>query len=74
MKNKIYENLTIDELMSTICTIAILKHGGHFTILSFTNHFKGGFGTITDRDEIEQMCGYGSFKQLLINMINDEIR
>ena len=61
-----------DELMSTICTIATLKYGGHFTILSFTNSYKGGFGTITDRDEIEQMCGFGSFKQLLINMINDE--
>jgi hypothetical protein len=66
-------DVTIDELMSTICTIAILKYGGHFTILSFTNHYKGGFGTITDRNEIEQMCGYGSFKQLLINMINNEL-
>lgn len=72
MKNRIYD-LTTDELMSTISSIATLRYDGHFTILKFTTHYKGGFGTITEREDIENLCGYKSFEQLLINMINDEL-
>lgn len=61
--------MTISDLMSTICTIATLKYGGHFTILSFTNHYKGGFGTITEREDIEKLKGYDSLRELLVNMI-----
>lgn len=65
--------MTIDDLMSTICTIAVLKYDGHFTILSFTNSFKGGFGTITEREDIDKMKEYYSLKELLINMINSQL-
>jgi hypothetical protein len=61
--------MTISDLMSTICTIANLKYNGHFTILSFTNHYKGGFGTITEREDIEKLKGYDSLRELLVNMI-----
>jgi hypothetical protein len=61
--------MTISDLMSTICTIATLKYDGHFTILSFTNHYKGGFGTITEREDIEKLKGYYSLIELLVNMI-----
>lgn len=61
--------MTISDLMSTICTIATLKYNGHFTILSFTNHYKGGFGTITEREDIEKLKGYDSLRELLVNMI-----
>ncbi|CAB4162104.1 hypothetical protein UFOVP775_13 [uncultured Caudovirales phage] len=61
--------MTISDLMSTICTIATLKYYGHFTILSFTNHYKGGFGTITEREDIEKLKGYDSLRELLIDMI-----
>lgn len=61
--------MTISDLMSTICTIATLKYDGHFTILSFTNHYKGGFGTITEREDIEKLKGYDSLRELLIDMI-----
>lgn len=67
------EQVTIDDLMSTICTIAVLKYDGHFTILSFTNSFKGGFGTITEREDIDEMKEYYSLKELLINMINSQL-
>lgn len=65
--------MSIDDLMSTICTIAVLKYNGHFTILSFTNSFKGGFGTITEREDIDEMKEYYSLKELLINMINSQL-
>jgi hypothetical protein len=61
--------MTINDLMLTICTIATLKYDGHFTILSFTNHYKGGFGTITEREDIEKLKGYDSLRELLVNMI-----
>jgi hypothetical protein len=61
--------MTISDLMSTICTIATLKYDGHFTILSFTNHYKGGFGTITEREDIEKLKGYDSLRELLVDMI-----
>ena len=61
--------MTISDLMSIICTIATFKYDGHFTILSFTNHYKGGFGTITEREDIEKLKGYDSLRELLVNMI-----
>jgi hypothetical protein len=67
------KQMNINDLMSTICTIAVLKYDGHFTILSFTNSFKGGFGTITEREDIDKMKEYYSLKELLINMINSQL-
>ena len=67
------KQMNINDLMSTICTIAVLKYSGHFTILSFTNSFKGGFGTITEREDIDEMKEYYSLKELLINMINSQL-
>jgi hypothetical protein len=72
MKNKL-ENWSIDELMSMICTIAILKYDGHYSILSFTNHYKGGFDTYSDRDHINKLPAYSSLKELLIEMIKSEM-
>jgi hypothetical protein len=73
MKNKL-ELWTIDELMSMICTIAILKYDGHFSILSFTTHYKGGFNTYTKKDDISELPTYSSLKELLIEMIKPEIK
>ena len=67
------KQMNINDLMSTICTIAVLKYDGHFTILSFTNSFKGGFGTITEREDIDKIKEYYSLKELLINMINSQL-
>ena len=67
------KQMNINDLMSTICTIAVLKYNGHFTILSFTNSFKGGFGTITEREDIDKMKEYYSLKELLINMIDSQL-
>ena len=67
------KQMNINDLMSTICTIAVLKYNGHFTILSFTNSFKGGFGTITQREDIDEMKEYYSLKELLINMIDSQL-
>ena len=67
------KQMNINDLMSTICTIAVLKYDGHFTILSFTNSFKGGFGTITEREDIDKMKEYYSLKELLINMIDSQL-
>jgi hypothetical protein len=72
MKTKL-ENWSIDELMSMMCTIAILKYDGHFSILSFTTHYKGGFNTYTHRDDINNLPSYSSLKELLIEMIKPEI-
>lgn len=73
MKKDQIEKMSMDDLMSTICTIAVLKYDGHFTILSFTTEFKGGFGTIIGRQDIDEMKEYHSLKELLINMIYSQL-
>ena len=67
------KKMNVDELMSIISLIAKLKYGGHFTILSFTNHYKGGFGTITDRLDVHNLDQYADLKLLLMDMICEEI-
>jgi hypothetical protein len=73
MKKDQIEKMSMDDLMSTICTIAVLKYDGHFTILSFTTEFKGNFGTITEREDIQGLMGYHSLKELLVSMILKEL-
>jgi len=50
-----------------------LKYSGHFTILSFSNSYKGGFGTITEREDINRLLQYGDLKLLLMDMICEEL-
>ena len=73
MKKDQIEKMSMDDLMSTICTISVLQYDGHFTILSFTTHYKGGFGTIIGRQDIDEMKEYHSLKELLINMIYSQL-
>jgi len=50
-------------------SLADLYYGGHFTLLSFTTHVKFGFGTITNRDEIDEMSDYDSISDAIENAI-----
>jgi hypothetical protein len=50
-------------------SLADLYYGGHFTLLSFTTHVKFGFGTITDRDAIDEMSDYDSIEDAIENAI-----
>ena len=50
-------------------SLADLYYGGHFTLLSFTTHVKFGFGTITDREEIDEMSDYDSISDAIENAI-----
>jgi hypothetical protein len=73
MNKKMMDQMDVNELMSTVCTIATLKYDGHFTILSFTTNFKGSFGTVTEREDIESLSPCLSFKELLLQMIYLEL-
>jgi hypothetical protein len=49
-------------------------HDGHFDILRFTTHYKGGYGTPdltfgTGRDEIGNLTGFKSVEKLLDHML-----
>jgi hypothetical protein len=67
------KKMDVEELMSIVSLIAKLKYGGHFTILSFSNSYKGGFGTITEREDINRLLQYGDLKLLLMDMICEEL-
>ena len=61
--------------------IADKKYDGHFTIYSFTNHYKGCFGTIMDggenntvRDQINKMPKFFSLSNLLNYLIQNETK
>ena len=73
MNKKMMDQMDVNELMSTVCTIATLKYNGHFTILSFTTNFKGSFGTITEREDINKLDPCESLKELLLQMIYREL-
>lgn len=73
MNKKMINQMDVNELMSTVCTIATLKYDGHFTILSFTTNFKGSFGTVTKREDIETLSPCLSLKELLLQMIYLEL-
>ena len=73
MNKKMMDQMDVNELMSTVCTIATMKYDGHFTILSFTTNFKGSFGTVIEREDIEALSPFLSLKELLINMIDKEL-
>jgi hypothetical protein len=42
---------------------------GHFTILSFTTHYKFAFGTVTEREDIENLIGYDNINDAIENEI-----
>lgn len=67
------KKMDVEELMSIVSLIAKLKYGGHFTILSFSNSYKGAFGTITEREDINRLLQYGDLKLLLMDMICEEL-
>jgi hypothetical protein len=73
MTKKMIDKMDVNELMSTVCTIATLKYDGHFTILSFTTNFKGSFGTVLEREDISELSPFLSLKELLIDMIYKEL-
>lgn len=42
---------------------------GHFTILSFTTHYKFAFGTVTEREDIDNLIGYNNINDAIENEI-----
>lgn len=55
--NKEKRNLEIDfnDCLNRIIKIANEKYDGHFTLMSFTTHFKACFGTINGREHIKSL-------------------
>ena len=54
---------------SIIDFISNKDFGGHFTILSFTTNYKFAFGTITEREDIENLIGYDNINDAIENEI-----
>ncbi len=67
------KRMNVEELMSIVSLIAKLKYSGHFTILSVSDSYKGSFGTITEREDINVLLQYGDLKLLLMDMICEEL-
>jgi hypothetical protein len=65
--------------MTTITLIKIAEaianehFSGHLTILKFTTEWKAGFGTITERDEINELIGYSTLDDALTNLIQTQL-
>ncbi len=68
----------MDDLLLKVRAIAEKKFGGHFTILKFTTHYKGMFGTIdvdalTGRQQIRDLPGFLTLEELLSWMIKNPV-
>ena len=44
---------------------------GHFTILSFTTHYKFSFGIITEREDIYNLYPYDSINDAIENAVQE---
>ena len=70
--NKLVEEIMeINELIEQMKRIAKQHYGGHYTVLSFTTNIKFSFGTITERDEIEELSGYDTLEDAVRNGIQE---
>lgn len=56
---------------SLINFISNKDFGGHFTILSFTTEYKFSFGTVTEREDIENLIGYDNINDAIENAIQE---
>ena len=56
---------------SLINFISKKDFGGHFTILSFTTEYKFSFGTVTEREDIENLIGYDNINDAIENAIQE---
>ncbi len=56
---------------SIIDFISNRDFSGHFTILSFTTEYKFSFGTITEREDIENLTAYDSINDAIENAIQE---
>ena len=56
---------------SIIDFISNKDFGGHFTILSFTTHYKFAFGTVTEREDIEYLTAYDNINDAITNAIQE---
>jgi hypothetical protein len=61
------DNSTLEEWLILADYIAKKHYGGHFTLFAFSFSYKFAFGTITERDEINDLPGYSNLKDAIIN-------
>jgi hypothetical protein len=59
-----------DELMRQLEAVAAALFDGHLTIMRFTTNWRVGFGTPSERDEIEAMPAGHTFAAAARNAIN----
>jgi len=65
--------MTTRTLIKIAESIANDHYSGHLTILKFTTEWKAGFGTITERDEINELIGYANVDDALTNLIQSQL-
>lgn len=75
MENQSLSAPDITQLLRKVEDIAEQEYGGHYSILKFTTHFKGGFGTpnldIDGREEVSKCPAFHTLPELLVAMIKD---
>ena len=62
----------MDKLLEQLEQRAIGSYGGHYTILRFTNNWKVGFGTANEREQIDELEGFETLEEAIVNcLLND---
>lgn len=67
MDRFIDENSSLEDWLEMADYIAKTHFSGHFTLLSFTYSYKFTFGTVLDRDDINDLECYKDLKDAIIN-------
>jgi uncharacterized protein with von Willebrand factor type A (vWA) domain len=67
------ENISLEEALATAEWIAKKYFGGHYTIYSFTHGYKFSMGTVTDREEIEELDEYNSLLDAVVNGCSESL-
>ena len=63
------EHSSLEDWLTAADYIAKEYYGGHFTMLAFTFSYKFTFGTITDREEINDLDPYDNLKDAIMNAV-----
>lgn len=62
----------MEKLLEQLEERAIKYYGGNYTILRFTTNWKVVFGTVNEREQIDELEGFRSLKEAIVNcLLND---
>lgn len=60
-----------NEIQTIMISLANNHYGGHYTLLGFTNGVKFSFGTITEREDIQELAEFETIEDAMMNGIQE---